>query len=918
MNFMKKIKWLFIGLAGLTGVIAAALVVFYLWGLPALVNSERVHQFADKKLYEYAGVNLTADNLHLDTTVPYIIFTAGKFELTKDGNAILSLKNIDTKISLSKVLFKKVVIKKLGADYIFADVNKLLALLPQQEEKKEPVKTDWYFDFMDSFLYVKQLKILYNYKDVYLAVDTKGIELDNTQRGKQYVHFDFNMLTTQGKNKVKVSLQDNNKIYILDKKLYIDKSVISLNKSKLNFSGFVKDDKKFSLDIFANEFDISNIVAIIKSNVLIPNGEEMLSYFDNIHGHFDFRLNISPKGVNGNIDLEHLCFLLIPIENVPVHIHQGKILVDTKNIYLKDFAGYYGTRPVNTMKFKGEIKDYIKTFETHIIADGVIADDFAKYYLTPVVGIPLNIVGKADTRLLLDYVNNVINLKWAFRLTPDDNLLIAGEPLSKYKEKRVVVADMTIEGMLLKIKEMGYYVTVPGVAEFTRRKLISLHGLIDFSKGVDFRVMGFEIERPVPGGFLNIIARHEFFKEGTVVGKLTAVDGPKGVKLFGNLTLDKIKIPSQRLYVHHANIATNFDTINIVADGGYRRAKYSTKANIVNNLAFPMIINKLDFSLDKVDIEKLLTSFNMQGDEAQIVKADVTNDDDEVPTFDVTNLIIKDCKLKLGEAVYKDLIASNMEATLTLDGTGDLDLNSNRFEFAKGHSSAHVCCDLNKHHYHVKLGVKDVDSNLIATTLLNLPKEISGKASGIIDLNTDDKLKLNGNMKFLVKNGTIGKIGLIQYVLNVASVFRNPIAMISPMTVFDLINVPNGEFDKIQGTLDIVDNYIESIKIKSFAPYLGAYIVGDYNLEKQDATLRIYTKMTNKKKGVYGWLRNISLSNLASRVSLGARNDVNYYSSEVNEIPKIEADEKDCQIFLTTVDGDVEHLNFLSSLKKLK
>ena len=894
------------------------IITFYLYGLPALVNSQKAQNFADKKLYEYAGVNIIANNLHLDTTIPYIVFKADNFELTKDGVSILSLKKIDTKISLSKILLKKVVIKRLGADYIFADVNKILAIIPQQEEKKEPVKTEWYFDFIDSELYLKQLKILYCYEDIKLAVDTKNIEIDYSNKDKQYVHFDFNMLTQQGKNIVKVKLQDNNKIYIADKMLHIDNSYITLNQSKLNLKGFAKDNNKYNIDISANDFEMSNIVAIIKSNVLIPNGSEMLSYFNDIHGHFDFGINIKPKGITGNIDLEHLCFLLVPIENVPVHVHRGKILIDTKNIYLKDFGGYYGTRPVNTMKFSGQITDYMKNLEAHITADGVIADDFAKYYLTPVVGIPLNIVGKADTKLFLDYVNNKINLKWLFRLNPDDNLLIAGEPLSKYREKRVVAADMSIEGMFLKIKELNYYVTVPGVAEFTRRKLISLHGLIDFSKGVDFRVMGFEIEKPVPSGFLNIIARQELFKEGTAVGKLTAVDGPKGVKLFGNLTLDKIKVPSQRLFVNHANISTNFDTINIVADGGYRRAKYSTSANIVNNLAFPMIINKIDFSLDRIDIEKLLNSFNMQGDGTPTAKADINNDNDNVPTFDITNLIIKDCKLKLGEAAYKDLIASNMEATLTLDEKGELDLDSNRFDFAKGHSSAHVCCDLKKHLYHVRLGVKDVDSNLIATTLLNLPKEISGKASGIIDLNTDDKLKLNGNIKFIVKNGTIGKIGLIQYVLNVASVFRNPIAMISPLTVFDLINVPNGEFDKIQGTLDIKNNFIDDIRIKSFAPYLSAYIAGNYNLEKQDATLRIYTKMTNKKKGLYGWLRNISLGNLASRVSLGARNDVNYYSSEITELPAIEANDKDCQIFLTTVDGDVEHINFLSSLKKLK
>ncbi len=915
-KWKNQLKAFVIGACGAVAVLLAGIVAFYLWGLPYIASSPKAHSFIDKKLYEYAGVNMVADNVNLKTSYPYITFSAGDFELVKDGSPILVLKNTDAKISVSKVLLKKIVVKKLGADYIYADVNKILAIVPGQEEKKEPVKCDWYFDFMDSFLYLKQLKVLYTVHDVSFNVDTKGIELDNTKKGKLYVRFDFNMLMKQGKNAVKVSLQDRNKCYILKKKLYLDENIVTLNKSKLHFTGNVVDDKRFDLNVFANGFDIANIVALIRSDLVIPNGAEMLTYFDDIEGNFDFKFNLSPKGINGNILLHKLYFLLVPVQKVPVRVQKGRILVDAKNIHLEDFSGYYGSRPVNTMKFKGIVEDYTKTFKTHITADGVIADDFAKYYLTPVIGIPINIVGKADTKLFIDYVNNVINLKWLFRVLPEDNLLVAGEPVSKYKEERVIISNMSIEGALLRIKDLNYFVTVPGVKDFYRRKLISLHGLIDFSKGVDFRVMGFNIEKPVPSAFLNIIARQELFSDGTAVGKLTAVDGPKGVKLFGNLTLEKVKVPSQRLYIHNANISTNFDTVNITAEGGYRRSKYNAKANIVNNLAFPMVINDIDFSLDSMDLEKLLASFNQQGDGVAATKApDV---DEDATTFDITNLIIKNCKLKLGKASYKDLAAENMEATLTLDETGDLDLNSNRFDFAKGYSSAHVCCDLKKHNYHVKLGVKDVDSNMIATTLLNLPKEISGKASGIIDIYTDDKLKLNGNIKFLVKKGTIGKIGLIEYVLNVASVFRNPIAMINPVIIFDLINVPNGEFDKIQGTLDIKDNVIDSIKIKSYAKYLSAYIIGSYDLEKQDSSLRIYTKMTNKKDGLYGFLRGISLSNIASRVSIGARNDAAYYSHEVAEIPEIEAGEKDAQIFLTTVDGDVEHYNFLSSLKKLK
>ena len=188
----------------------------------------------------------------------------------------------------------------------------------------------------------------------------------------------------------------------------------------------------------------------------------------------------------------------------------------------------------------------------------------------------------------------------------------------------------------------------------------------------------------------------------------------------------------------------------------------------------------------------------------------------------------------------------------------------------------------------------------------------------MISLNTDDSLKLNGSIKFAVNNGTIQKIGLVEYVLKFAALFRNPLAMISPSTFMDLINVPNGDFDKITGELKLKNNVVENIMIKSKASQLSAFIVGRFDLETRDATLRIYTKLSNKGKGFAGALRNISLNSLANRVPLSSRNDSLYYAAELSQLPEIDADEKDCQVFLTTVDGDVEHNNFISSLKRIK
>ena len=60
--------------------------------------------------------------------------------------------------------------------------------------------------------------------------------------------------------------------------------------------------------------------------------------------------------------------------------------------------------------------------------------------------------------------------------------------------------------------------------------------------------------------------------------------------------------------------------------------------------------------------------------------------------------------------------------------------------------------------------------------MLNLKREITGLASGIIDISTDNTMKLNGVMKFAINDGTIEKIGLVEYALNFVSFFRNPMA----------------------------------------------------------------------------------------------------------------------------------------------
>ena len=273
---------------------------------------------------------------------------------------------------------------------------------------------------------------------------------------------------------------------------------------------------------------------------------------------------------------------------------------------------------------------------------------------------------------------------------------------------------------------------------------------------------------------------------------------------------------------------THNGLINLVASGRYKRSEYEFNGSILNQILFPIVIKDVNLKIADMDIARVINSMNNQPT-AQVqseVKAetiasateDVSEIEDEnndeandAVTFNAGILIVERCIFNLVKGNYNDVQISDLKANLTLDKNGILEVKSNRFNIAEGISSLKVRCDLKKHLYSLVLGVKDVNSDVLATAILNLKREISGKASGIISINTDDSLKLNGFIKFSVKDGTIGKVGLIEYVLKFASLFRNPLASISPSTITDLVNIPEGNFDKITGDIVMKDNVIEKI-----------------------------------------------------------------------------------------------------------
>jgi len=897
------------------------LSIIYLYGLPAIVNNQKIINFVEKQVHKALDVDLKIVNPKLKTGI-LISFTIDKLTIDKDGKNYLTLSDIDTAYSLEHLHKKEIIVKKMLTKDIYIDAYNLLKLFPQQTKKKQKKESFLHLDFYNTLLGVKNVVLTYNSQDFKVDLKAKHAIFDRRENRK-YLHVDFDLSIEKYGHKINVSANDKNCIYMENHVAYVNNFPIEIEKSKLIINATMTNKGKYELNVSGKNFNAADIASIVNSNLIVVNGSQMLEPISDISGNVDFNIKLEKDNqLSGNIKINEVNFKVKPLLYMPVKITNGEVKIGYKDIDFINFKGYYNNKETNTISLKGYTKDYKKTCDTKLDSDIFVTNDFFKNYLSKMLGSPVEIVGDSMSKLIIKSQNGSVNILWFFLLKENRGFKFGEQSMILKDYKTFFKVDLSIIKNKLKINTIDYHIT----KELKRGMipLVKINGQLDMADSMKIIDLNLNMPRPLPSEFLNFIIGKQIFKRGEVSGNMALNNSGKFPKMTGEFNLDKVFIPAQRLYILSAKLKAEKDIVALKSEGRLRREQYKFDGNILNEIRFPIIVKNVNLTLDNIDLEKLITqeqtNSNSQNAAEALVASGIDNEEesDTIPPFQKGLIIIEKCSFNLLKGIYKEINFANIHADMTLDKNGILNLRSNRFEIADGISTLRADADLVNRKYHFRLGVREVDSNIMASSILGLSKQISGKAKGLIDITTNDKLKLSGNIKFEINDGTIGQIGYIEYILKVASLFRNPLAMISPTTLTDLVTIPDGRFNNISGEMQLDNSVIKHMKIKSSASELAAFIIGRYDLNTNDATLRIYTKFTNKNKGFAGFLRNISLNTLASKISVSARNESNYYSNELSQIPKLESGEDIAQVFLTKVDGDVLNNNFISSLKRIK
>ncbi len=913
-----KIKSFLIKFLIIICIFLAAIVVLYKSVLPNIICSKFTQNYLKKTVEKTFDLDLSYKNPNFKTYFPLrFSFSVENLSVKKGDIALVELNDFKSEADLSNISKKQIKINKLCADTLIVKADKLLeAIKIEQKENEKQTPFDWKI-FIDenSDISLDNMELSYIYNKVPIEIYTRDIAVS---QNKDYKNLGFNLevnVLKDNKPFINVVSSTLDEIKIYDDKIEVDKLKVLINNSRLMLSSDI-NPQNISLNAKSDRFFLSDIFKIITSNLIIPNGETILAPLKNEDGKVAFNVNMDNGDLSGFINIDNTKASIKDLSNLPINIQKGKIVISKDKIDFKGLEGYWGKSKNNTVTIEGDIKDYYKTFDTNLNIRTGISNEFFRDYLAKLMGGTSLFVSKpSHTKIVFKSKNNIMDITLLAKIAKGVNFGVEDTKSALSDYDRALKGDFRIEGDKLEIKNINYYIASSIQKGVKIKPIIIADGKMDLTGKIDN--MGFSFGRAMPAEFLNIFLGQKVFKKGTIQGSMHVAFKNNIPYLICDMELDKTFVPSQRLALKHAYIKSDEKIINLDMEGRFKRANYKFNGKIKNELKAPYIIKNLALDIDNIDIERFLASMNNQGqDKKEVVNENEGLDDDYM--FDTNLIRIEKADFSLQKGNYKELQFGNIKALLTLDEKGILKIHSNKFDIAQGISTLKVECDLKNLKYYVRLGVKDVDSNLISKVLLNLDKEISGKAKGLIELYGDKSLKLNGDIKFSVDEGTIGKIGLVEYVLKIASVFRNPVVMISPGTIMDIINVPEGRFDKISGSLNIKDNVVRNINIKSSSPTLSALIRGRFDMERHDASLRIYTRFSTDRKSVFGFLRNMSLNTLANKVQMNTRNDANYYESELKELPSIEVDDDKAQVFLTQVEGDVEHFNFISSLKKIK
>lgn len=628
--------------------------------------------------------------------------------------------------------------------------------------------------------------------------------------------------------------------------------------------------------------------------------------------------NVRNNALYSKIKLDDIAFLC---SGIPIKIISGNMEIDNNKLSLYKVNATLDSMPVFV---DGLVTDIFKNPKFNLYINSKPTQKFIDKYVNNKALYPLKIKGDILYSARVIGIKDSFSAKAEINLQEDSNIYYMGSTLGDANDPIRIFLDTKVVKNSIYVNNFQYDKLISSLnnKEFVSPQLNAKGQINIANKDIYFKNFWVKTQNPTDAKIFNMLFKKPMIKQGLFTSDVL-INGPiSSPKLLGPLNFTGINIPVLDTTIKDISLDFTPNKINIKSKGEIFANKIILFANMENRLTPPYIVSGVDIYLGNLDINEIVKRVNNLEFDADMHK--IT---DQKQGLDVTNLIIKDAKLKADSVFVRNVFAKNLSADFSLNEKMLFSLDDFKFDVAQGSVSGDFSYNLLNSKSTISLNVDKVNANSLAEALFDLPNQVFGSLTGQADLTCNGKTHktcmdtLSGTGGFRVADGRMPKLGSLEYLLKAANLVKSGITGITINGLIELITpLKTGQFENINGNFSISSGVADSIQIFSKGKDLSLFLTGKYNFSTLIADMQVFGRISKRISNVLGPVGNTSLNTLFNAIPGLNLDDANNTEiiKNLNKVPGFELNDKAYRIFSADIYGDINGEGYVQSFKWLE